>query len=187
MKLLVVIVSNRVTKLTVDCLHSVAGEIEHMPGTREAVCENGTGGDAAEKRIQQSIDDSGWGAWCTLTVISPNPGFTGRQRDLAPRNAGRGSAAPFSSSQRGYDRATECIQGPDRFHGCASGGIAGCRIEQPDGLIQRSAFRFQSPASEFEGNIRLGLVTRLLRRWMVAPPSRNETFATDWVSYQAPA
>ena len=44
-------------------------------------------------------------------------------------------------------------------------------------MTQRSAFRFQSPASEFEANIRLGLVTRLLKKWMVAPPVRNETFA----------
>ena len=61
-------------------------------------------------------------------------------------------------------------------------GIAGCRLEQPDGMTQRSAFNFQSPASEFEASIRLGLVTRLLKKWMVAPPVRNETFATDWVS-----
>jgi len=61
-------------------------------------------------------------------------------------------------------------------------GIAGSRLEEPDGTPQRSAFRFQSPVSEFEGNLKLGLVTRLLNRWVVAPPVVDHAFETDWVS-----
>jgi GT2 family glycosyltransferase len=61
-------------------------------------------------------------------------------------------------------------------------GIAGCRLEDPDGTPQRSAFRFQSPASEFEGSLRLYLITRLLKQWTVAPPVRDQTFETDWVT-----
>ena len=48
MKLLVVVVSYRVTDLTIDCLRSLSSEIERVPGTRVALCENGTGGNAAE-------------------------------------------------------------------------------------------------------------------------------------------
>jgi hypothetical protein len=55
MKLLVVVVSYRVTDLTVDCLRSLSTEIHRVPGARVAVCENGTGGDAAE-RIQADLD-----------------------------------------------------------------------------------------------------------------------------------
>ena len=61
-------------------------------------------------------------------------------------------------------------------------GIAGCRLEEPDGTPQRSAFRFQSPASEFEEGLKLGLVSRLLKNWIVAPPVRDHTLETDWVS-----
>ena len=44
MKLLVVIVSYRVTGLTIDCLRSLSGKIERVPGgARVALCENGTG------------------------------------------------------------------------------------------------------------------------------------------------
>src|SRR5438105_11212324 len=76
MKLLVVIVNYRVAHLTIDCLHSVASEIASVPGTHVAVCENGTGDDSAE-RIGKAITDNGWGAWCSLTAIHPNLGFTG--------------------------------------------------------------------------------------------------------------
>lgn len=183
MKLLVVIVNYRVTQLTIDCLHSVAAEIKRVPGTRVAVCENGTGGDAAE-RIQQAIDDNGWGEWCTLTAISPNLGFTGGNNVIL-RPAMQSADPP----QYFLLLNADTIVRPNAFKSLmdfmdqhSQVGIAGCRLEQPDGHTQRSAFRFQSPASEFEGTIRLGLVTRLLKKWMVAPPVRNETFATDWVS-----
>ncbi|MCP6077385.1 hypothetical protein NL363_29260, partial [Klebsiella pneumoniae] len=76
MKLLVVIVSYRVTDLTIDCLRSLAGEVGRAEGTRVAVCENGTGGDA-EDRLRAAIEGNGWGAWVDLTAIYPNRGFTG--------------------------------------------------------------------------------------------------------------
>src|SRR5262249_2290178 len=76
MRLLVVIVSYRVTDLAIDCLHSLSGEIGRVPGTRVALCENGTGGDAAD-RFRRAIDENGWNSWVDLTVIYPNRGFTG--------------------------------------------------------------------------------------------------------------
>src|SRR4051794_20077335 len=76
MKLLVVIVSYRVTDLTIDCLRSLSGELDRVPGARVAVCENGTGGDAAD-RLRRAIAENGWGSWVDLTVVYPNRGFTG--------------------------------------------------------------------------------------------------------------
>ncbi len=76
MKLLVVIVSYRVTDLTIDCLRSLSGEIGRVPVTRVAVCENGTGGNAADQ-LRHAIEENNWGSWVDLTVIYPNRGFTG--------------------------------------------------------------------------------------------------------------
>ena len=76
MKLLVAIVSYRVTDLTIACLRSLSGEIGRVPGSWVAVCENGTGGDAAQQ-LRHAIDENGWGPWVALTVIYPNRGFTG--------------------------------------------------------------------------------------------------------------
>jgi N-acetylglucosaminyl-diphospho-decaprenol L-rhamnosyltransferase len=183
MKLLVVIVNYRVTQLTIDCLHSVAGEIGSVPDIQVAVCENGTGDDSAQ-RIQKAIDDNGWAAWCTLTAISPNLGFTGGNNVIL-RPAMQSAEPP----QYFLLLNADTIVRKNAFKALVNFmdqnprvGIAGCRLEQPDGFTQRSAFRFQSPASEFEANIHLGLVTRLLKKWMVAPPVRNEIYQTDWVS-----
>jgi GT2 family glycosyltransferase len=61
-------------------------------------------------------------------------------------------------------------------------GVVGSRLEDPDGTPQRSAFRFPSVLGELESGLRLGLATRLLSRWVVAPPTPTHPCQTDWVS-----
>jgi GT2 family glycosyltransferase len=61
-------------------------------------------------------------------------------------------------------------------------GIAGSRLEDPDGTPQRSAFRFHSIAGELERGMRMGFVTKLLANKMIAPPQRDETYECDWVA-----
>ena len=68
MKLLIVIVNYRVADLTIDCLHSLSGEMKKLSDARVAVVENGTGDDSANK-IQGAIDKNGWASWCDLTAI----------------------------------------------------------------------------------------------------------------------
>lgn len=183
MKLLIVIVNYRVTDLAIDCLHSVAAEITSVPNSHVALCENGTGDDSAE-RLAAVIHANGWSAWCSLTALPVNLGFTGGNNAVI-------RPALDSADPPDYVLLlnSDTIVRPGAFKALVdfmdqnpSVGVAGSRLEDPDGTPQRSAFRFQSPLSEFEANFKLGLVTRLLRNWMVAPPVREETFATDWVS-----
>ena len=56
-------------------------------------------------------------------------------------------------------------------------GIAGSRLEDPDGTPQTSSFRFHSIAGEFERGIRMGFVTKLLTNRMIAPPVQQENRA----------
>jgi GT2 family glycosyltransferase len=61
-------------------------------------------------------------------------------------------------------------------------GIAGSRLEDPDGTPQESAFRFHTLASEFDFGWRLGPVSKLLKNWAAAPPISQEICQTDWVA-----
>jgi hypothetical protein len=61
-------------------------------------------------------------------------------------------------------------------------GIAGSRLEDPDGTPQRSAFRFPTIRSELDMGLKLGIVSRLLRNWLAAPPVRDDAHQTDWVA-----
>jgi N-acetylglucosaminyl-diphospho-decaprenol L-rhamnosyltransferase len=183
MKLLIVIVSYRVTDLTIDCLRSVAAEIESVPDTRVSVCENGTGDDSAE-RLQRAIADNGWGGWCTLVVLPVNLGFTGGNNAViqpALNSADRPEYVLLLNSDTIVrpNALKELVQFMD---GRREIGIAGSRLEDPDGTPQRSAFRFQSPLGSLEGNLRLGFASRLLASWIVAPPVVDHASETDWVA-----
>jgi N-acetylglucosaminyl-diphospho-decaprenol L-rhamnosyltransferase len=183
MKLLVVIANYRVTDLTIDCLRSIAGEIETVPDTHVAVCENGTGDDSAE-RILKAITDSGWNSWCSVTAVRPNLGFTGGNNIiLSP--ALQSEDPPQYVLLLNADtivRRGALKQLVDFMDQRPRVGIAGSRLEDLDGTPQRSAFRFHSPLSEFEESLKLGFVTKLLERWIVAPPVSDEACETDWLA-----
>ncbi len=183
MKLLVVIVNYRVTDLTIECLRSIRDEVRVLPGTCVAVCENGTGPEAME-RLRTVIDREGWGAWVRLTAISPNRGFTG------------GNNAILSSALKSDDRPeyflllnADTIGRPGAFRELVGFmdahpevGVAGSRLENPDGSPQCSAFRFQNPVSEFDEGLSLGVVSRLLKPWWICPPISAVACPAEWVS-----
>jgi GT2 family glycosyltransferase len=183
MSALIVIVNYRVHDLVTDCLRSLQAEIAGLPGTRVAVCENGSGDDSAP-RLAEAIAANGWAAWCELTVTMANLGFTGGNNILI-RPALAAAAPPDYVLLLNPDTVVRlgAIRALlDFMDGHPRVGIAGSRLEDPDGTPQRSAFRFQSPASEFESAARLGPVSRLLARWIVAPPVVDAPIPTDWVA-----
>lgn len=183
MKLLAVIVSYRVAHLTIDCLRSLAPEIASVPGMKVAVCENGTEDDSAE-RLKAAIDDNDWGGWCELIAVKPNLGFTGGNNVIL-RPALSSAEVPEYFLLLNADtivRPNALKALVDFMDANPRVGIGGSRLEDADGTPQRSAFRFQTPLGEFEGNIKLGLISKLLSKWIVAPPVRDEAFETDWVS-----
>ena len=61
-------------------------------------------------------------------------------------------------------------------------GVAGSAIRGEDGVPHQTAFRFPTIAGEFEGAVRTGLFTRLLRRHVIALPIPAETAQVDWVA-----
>jgi GT2 family glycosyltransferase len=183
MRILVIIVNYRVAHLTIDCLRSISNEIPGLPGCHVAVCENGTGDDSAE-RIKRAIEDNHWDSWCSLTVLDTNLGFTGGN-DVIIRHA-LGSDDP---PQYFILLNPDTVVRPNAFSVLVdfmdehpNVGIAGSRLEDPDGSPQRSAFRFPSPLGEFEASVHLGIVSSLLDRWVVAPLVSDDSCETDWVA-----
>src|SRR5439155_17086766 len=116
--------------------------------------------------------DNGWGEWASIQPLARNGGFA------------YGNNEAIRASLAGTDRPEYVLLlNPDTLvrpgairallefmDGRPDAGIAGSRLEDPDGTPQRSAFRFHTVRSELEAGLRLGFVTRLLRRHVVAPP-----------------
>ena len=184
MKLLVVIVNYRITDLTIECLRSLEKEIGRVPGARVAVLENGTGPQDVE-RIRQAIEQNRWGEWARLMAVSPNRGFPGGN-NVVIREALASSDPPEYVLLLNGDTTVEphaldaLVEFMDRH---PEAGIAGTRLISPDGEVQGSPFRFPGVASELDRGLRLGVVSRLIRRWsVVMSPPPTEACQGDWVS-----
>jgi GT2 family glycosyltransferase len=61
-------------------------------------------------------------------------------------------------------------------------GIAGSRIEGANGMPLHSAFKFHSWITELNRGFSLGLLTKLLKRWISSDDISNHAKKTDWVS-----
>jgi N-acetylglucosaminyl-diphospho-decaprenol L-rhamnosyltransferase len=184
MKLLVVILNYRITDLTIDCLKSIVPEISRVPGMKVAVCENGTGGDA-EERLREAIRVNGWDSWIELTAIKPNRGFTGGNNVII-RKALASSDPPdyfllLNADTLIHPGAFESLVHFMDSHPRA--GIAGSRLEWPDGAVQGSPFRFQGVLSEFDRGLRLGVVSKIFSPWLTNLAAPKTTCAADWVSF----
>lgn len=183
MQVLVVIVNYRTADLVVDCLHSLKAEMAGLPDARVVVVDNGSG-DGSAQRIREAIRECSVDGDMGLLALEENAGFArGNNLAIAPALASERPPRyvlflnPDTVVRPGAIR--ELVAFLDAH---PEVGIAGSRLEYPDATPQRSAFRFHTAASEFEGALRLGPVSKLLAHRLVAPPVVDEPVATDWVA-----
>lgn len=182
-RLLVVIVNYRTAGLTIDCLHSLVSEVQSLPGTRVVVTDNASGDDSPTK-IQTAIDTEGWGDWVSFQPLECNGGFAyGNNAAIRPALESPNPPPyilllnPDTIVRPGALKALV-----DFMDEHPEVGIAGSRLEDPDGTPQRSAFRFHTIFSELDSGLRLGFISKLLSNWVVAPPVSDQVGSTDWVA-----
>ncbi len=180
--LLVVIVNYRTGDLVIDCLKSLAEEIAAIPGARVEVVDNASG-DNSVARLAQAIGENGW-SWVTLRALSANGGFAfGNNAAIGPALTGdRPPRYVLLLNPDTYIRpgALRALLSFMEVH--PDVGIAGSRIENPDGSPRRTAFQFHTILGEFSSAAKIGFIQRLLARWTIAPPVRDEPHPIDWVS-----
>lgn len=181
--LLVVIVNYRTPQLTVDCLRSLQPEVQWLANVQVGVADNDSGDDSVAV-LRTAIATHQWQDWVTLQALAHNGGFA------AGNNA---VIRPALESLHPPDYIL--LLNPDtvirpgalrillEFMAQHSDvGIAGSRLENCDGAPHHSAFRFPSIWSELDQGLRLGLVSKVLARWMLAPPISETAVLTDWLA-----
>lgn len=179
----IVIVNYRTADLAIDCLRSISYDINNIPSACVTLIDGGSE-DGSAQQIAQAISSEGWGEWVDLLPLDTNRGFAaGNNAALRPLLATPNPPDyvlllnPDTVVRPGAVRVLiEFMDANPKV------GIAGSRLEDPDGTPQRSAFRFPTVAGEFESSVRLGLVSRLLSGSAIAPPVRDEAHPTDWVA-----
>lgn len=182
MRLLVVIINYNTAGLTIDCLRSLAAVTGQTPGTRVVVVDN-CSPDGQAARIGEAIAAEAM-HFAALCAADRNGGFAyGNNFAIGPAMASADRPDyvlllnPDTVVRDGA--LARLVEFMDAHPRC---GIAGSRLEDPDGTPQFSAFRFHTPLAELESTARLGPVTRLLRRWRVTCPLSDRPVRCDWVS-----
>lgn len=179
----IVMVNYRTADLVVDCLRSLAPQVDYLDGGRVLIADNASGDGSAEK-IVAAITANDWDAWAEVLPLPRNGGFA------YGNNAGIRAAMaaayppdyvlllnPDTVARPGAIRALV-----DFMEAHPDVGIAGSLLENAAGGVDCSAHRIPSPLGELNGMARLGPLSRLLHRHAVSPPQRDEAHECDWVS-----
>ena len=187
MKLLIVIVNFRTPELVIECLHSLETELEGATGaglrTIEVDVIDNVSDDGSLDKIQAAIEDEGW-SWVRARCSGKNGGFSfGNNRAIEPALAS--DEPPDYVLLLNPDtvvRPGGVLELVRFLNEHPQIGIAGSRLEEPDGTVQHSRYRFFSLPGEFDAGLRFGPVSRLLSRWVIAPPLHDEPHEIGWVA-----
>ncbi|PHS68214.1 MAG: glycosyl transferase family 2 [Methylophaga sp.] len=182
-RLLVVIVNYKTSELVCSMLSNLTSQLDP---TIDKVCivDNDSADNSAEK-LAQHITDNHLQHFVELIASEHNGGFS-YGNNLAIRPA-------FNDPIQSPD--FYLLLNPDTIVTASAisellefmnkhpqAGIAGSQLEEPDGTIQGSFFRFHSILSELNSSLHLGIISRLLSKWTISPEMVKDECLTDWVA-----
>jgi len=175
-------VNYRTAELAIACLRSLIQELPLLPSLRVSVVDNDSQDGSAEM-LESAIETEGWGDWATLIPSDKNGGYA-YGNNLAIRPALASSTPPDYVLLLNPD--TQVRPGAlkamlDYMEAHPQIGITGSGIEEADGTLWPIAFRFPSLFSELDQALRLGIVSKLLSRWVVAQRMGSTPQEIDWV------
>ncbi|WP_240342609.1 glycosyltransferase family 2 protein [Methylococcus sp. EFPC2] len=179
----VVIVNYRAPDLVIDCLRSFSATDWNLRNGYVVVVDNNSG-DRSEQMLSDFIARSGLSSWVSLATQERNGGFA-YGNNAALRMALGGEAPPDYVMLLNPDTILRsgAIQTLVEFmDGHPQVGVAGSLLETPEGGVDCSAHRVHSPLSELNDGARLGVLSRLLRGYVVSEAPRMKAHACDWVS-----
>ncbi|MGB7240997.1 MAG: glycosyltransferase family 2 protein [Sulfitobacter sp.] len=183
-RVLVIILNYRTPQMT---LRATEAALNDMPAIgAEIVIVDNASGDGSVGILSQAVLENGWDKDAKVRLIASdvNGGFGAGNNIGFRAGMSDGSAADYF-----YVLNSDAFPDP----GCMSqllqhlqdhpkAGMVGSHVRGEDDLDHTTAFRFPSVAGEFEGAARFGPVTRLLRRFVVAPTLPTRTTQVDWVA-----
>jgi GT2 family glycosyltransferase len=176
----VVIVTYRSAALTVDCIRSIHAERASSLLQVSVIVVDNASGDLGH--IASEIEANGWENWIRLVSSPLNGGFA-YGNNLGIREA-------FSTNKNSYiylvnpdtqlrPGAIDSLVTFLETHPAV--GIAGSSFENIDGSEWPISFNFPSILGELTGGLEIGLVSAVLRKWVVARTMSPHEQAVDWI------
>jgi N-acetylglucosaminyl-diphospho-decaprenol L-rhamnosyltransferase len=176
----VVIVTYKSAQLTIQSLRSLESERASSGLNIRATGVDNASGDLPA--IQQALGPNGWSSWVTLVPAPMNGGFA-YGNNLGVQHA-YAAATPDYIYLLNPDAEVRpgAISALVRFlEARPDVGIAGSSFEYLDGRDWPMAFRFPTIWSELSEGLQIGLVARLLNKWVVARRMTQITQPIDWI------
>ncbi len=184
-RLLTVLLNWRTPDMTLRAAEAALAAMQGIEGA--LVIVDNDSGDGSFERLSAEVTARGWdqGRQQVRVLQSGHNGGFGAGNNFGIRAGLPGGERPDYVYLLNSDAfpAKDAIHALlDHLEAHPQTGLAGSFIHGPEGEPHRTAFRFPSIASEFEGQIRFGPVSRLLRRWIVAQPIPERTIRVDWLA-----
>lgn len=176
---LVVLLNYRTALMT---LRAARAALADMPPNAEMVIIDNASGDGSAEVLANGTKDMGPRV---RLILSPVNGGFGAGNNIGLAEKMRDGSAPDFFYILNSDAFPDpgCI--PTllaHMQAQPDAGFAASHVRGEDGAPHTTAFRFPSIAGEFEGSVRLGVISRLLKRSIVAPPLPQQTTKVDWAA-----
>ncbi|MEM7137547.1 MAG: glycosyltransferase family 2 protein [Myxococcota bacterium] len=181
MKVLVVVLNYRTPDLAVRCLESLEAEVAEVGSMHVVVTDNDSGDDSVAI-IGEAIERHSW-RWCELMPLSKNGGYCfGNNAGIRPHLFKEGAPEfVMLLNPDTYIRPGAVSRLVSYLERHEDVGIAGARLEGPDGAIQNGAFRFPTPTREMLDGFRLGILSKAMRTGDIFYDLGDQPMAVDWV------
>ncbi|MEL6418071.1 MAG: glycosyltransferase family 2 protein [Pseudomonadota bacterium] len=177
-KLVVSIINYRTGPLTIACVESVLADMGDIDG--EVVVIDNASGDGSDVLIAEWIENHPQQIPVRLIRSEENSGFSGGHNQV------------FAAVEAAYYLVlnSDAVLVPgllstllERADATPKAGLIAPRLEDEDGTVQVSCFRFHRPATEFIRGACSGPVTRLLGRWNIPLGPDPDPARIEWASF----
>lgn len=177
----VCIVTYKSAQLTVNCLDSIRTEMTTSGINIKVVVVDNASGDTPI--IQSAIDNNHWQDWVTVLTAPKNGGFAYGNNLGFQYAFAHGNVDYFHLLNPDTQILPGAIVNLVKFmQENNSVGIAGSSFDNKDGSLWPIAFRFPSFISEFESGVNLGVLSKLLKPWVVAVVMEQKSQPIDWIA-----
>ena len=178
MQLAIVILNYKTPDLVIDCLQSLATEVD-AERHRVIVVDNHSD-DGSVERMQAAIATQNWGQWAEVLPSEVNGGFSAGN-NLGIQAIDAEAYLLLNSDTIVRPGAIATLLSTLESH--PEAGLVSPRLEWPDATPQISCFRYHSPLSELIDSAATGPVTSLLSRCDVPIAVSDAPMEPDWTSF----
>jgi GT2 family glycosyltransferase len=189
MKLVAIILNYQTPSMTLQAADAALKELDRIEGEWRLVIIDNDSQDGSFDKITREVNnhlESEEYLWKRVVLMRSrcNGGF-GAGNNIGIRRFLGGDNPPkyfyvLNSDAFPERDSVKCLL--DYLENHPDAGIVGSYLRSPDGEPLISAFRFPSIIGELEGSVRLGLLTKLLRKYVVPIGIPDQSAPVDWLA-----